>query len=617
MAKYTNAKLANLVAESTEIDNDAKAQIIKMLRESKTYGLVWERNPEDAYEDLRKNIAVFKEDKSKLVQPSSSIVPNHIIIESDNLYALTTLCYTHEEAFDLIYIDPPYNTGATDWKYNNDYVDSEDAYRHSKWLSLMENRLKIARRLLNKEHGVMIVAIDDYEVSRLTILLEELFPSYDVCPVIVNHHPQGGAADNISRTHEYALYVIPKGKRLIKGAKSEDVIDEWSLMRSGTDVRNLRVGRPKSFYAIHVDSKTLEVKGVGKELSATEEYSLTDAPAGCFAVYPVSGCVERVWRYTRESMMSHIESGHIKCTHNHSLKVIKARDAKYAPIFSVWTDSKYNAGTNGTNLLKSIFGDNRFSYPKSLYTVLDNIKSVVQERKDALILDFFAGSGTTLHATMLLNEEDSGRRRCFLVTNNENNICETVTYERNKRVILGYDQPSGEHIEGLKNNSLRYYKVELKDRELTHQNKKVIFQALTDAICIKENCFSECLMFGRLNLAGKERILKYFEEGDRKVLLIYDTRSIPFIVSEIKAFNKLSEAIRVYVFADGIYPYTEDFKDVITKVDLIPMPGAMFQALKYVLPQQGETMLADLDLTEEEIKKELEEAERLENNKQL
>lgn len=350
----------------------------------------------------------------------------HALIEADNYHALQLLEYLYAGRVDCIYIDPPYNTGARDWKYNNDYVDNADSYRHSKWLSMMQKRLKIAKKLLRKD-GVMIIAIDDYEVSHLSVMLEELFPEYDISPVIVNHHPQGGAADNISRTHEYALFVTPRGQKIVKGNKTENLEESWSLTRGGTDVRNLRKGRPNSFYAIYVNKETLDVVGVGPRLSADDYYDPKEAPEGCFAFYPVGkDGTERVWRYERDSMMQHIEAGDIVCSTKLTLSVVKRRDVKYDPVFSVWTDGRYNAGTHGTNLIYSLFAkNNRFSYPKSLYTVVDCVKWSIQGKENALIVDFFAGSGTTLHAVNLINAMDGGNRQCILVTNNEVSAEET------------------------------------------------------------------------------------------------------------------------------------------------------------------------------------------------
>ena len=344
----------------------------------------------------------------------------HALIEADNYHALQLLEYLYAGKVDCIYIDPPYNTGARDWKYNNDYVDGNDSYRHSKWLSMMQKRLKIAKKLLTST-GVLIIAIDDYEVSHLSLLLEEIFPEYDISTVIVNHHPQGGAADNISRTHEYALFLTPTGVKVIKGNKTENLEESWSLTRGGTDIRNLRAGRPNSFYAVYVDERSRKVVGVGPHLNVDTTYDPAKAPEGIVAYYPVGkDGTERVWRYERDSMIEHIKNGDIVVSARGSLNVIKRRDVKYDPVFSIWADGRYNAGTFGTNIIYDLFGKTtRFSYPKSLYTVADCVRYSTQDNPDAIVLDFFAGSGTTLHAVNLLNAEDGGHRRCILVTNNE------------------------------------------------------------------------------------------------------------------------------------------------------------------------------------------------------
>ena len=286
------------------------------------------------------------------------------------------------------------------------------------------------------------------------------------------------------------------------------------------------------------------------------------------------------------------------------------QDAPFLP-GTQWNIPSHNAKQNGTILLNSIIGKDKFSFPKSLYAVHDALRFFVADKPNAIILDFFAGSGTTMHATMMLNAEDGGHRQCILVTNNESNICEEVTYVRNKKVIEGYVSTKGQAVAGLTNNSLHFFKTELLDRSLTHQNKRDLFYALTGVICIKENCYKEASKFGSLNLSGKEKLVRYFEDGNR-VLLIYDSRVIPYVVNEILNMPLTSEPIRIYVFADGIYPYKEDFRKVIEKVDLIAMPGAMLNALKYVLPQPFETRIDNTDLSEEEIEKMAKEAEQTE-----
>ena len=438
----------------------------------------------------------------------------HTLIEADNYHALQLLEYLYAGKVDCIYIDPPYNTGATDWKYNNDYVDGADSYRHSKWLSMMQKRLKIAKKLLTND-GILIVAIDDYEVSHLMLLLEECFSNYDLNPVIVNHHPQGGASGNISRTHEYAIFVTPRGQELIKGNIIENVDEKWSLTRGGTDIRNLRKGRPNSFYAIYVENNTNKVIGVGPHLDVDTYYDPQLAPEGCTAFYPVGkDGTERVWRYERESMVQHINNGDIICANGKTLNVVKHKEKKYEPVFSVWTDGRYNAGTFGTNIVYDIFSSQkRFPYPKSLYTVLDCIRFSIQNKPNAIVLDFFAGSGTTLQAINILNAEDNGKRQCVLVTNNEvlqeeekallkkgfkpgdeewNNlgIARYVTWPRTKNTILG-----------LQENKQRLNGEYLTDNIITVEKQRRFVQI-------------DFLMEStKLNLSSKKAILGFLGNG--------------------------------------------------------------------------------------------------------
>lgn len=280
-------------------------------------------------------------------------------------------------------------------------------------------------------------------------------------------------------------------------------------------------------------------------------------------------------------MREHISAGDIKCTSTHTLKVVKKRAIKYDPIFSLWSETKYNAGTNGTNLLYSIFGDNRFSYPKSLYTVYDCIKCCLQNKVRSKILDFFAGSGTTLHATMQLNAEDGGHRQCILVTNNENNICEEVTYERNKRVIEGYTTPKGEFVEGLKGNNLRYFKVGFTPREKTDENMFRLAKNSVNLLRIKHDVYKE-KQLGVLENPYKR--YRYFEEDGKQLLVILDTELIGDIVEQLEEME-VNKPIPTYVFATGAYPFTEDFKSVADKVELYPLPHSIYQACERNMPK--------------------------------
>ena len=253
-----------------------------------------------------------------------------------------------------------------------------------------------------------------------------------------------------------------------------------------------------------------------------------------------------------------------------------------------WEKSEYSATSMGNNLLANILGGKHFDYPKSLYAVIDSLK-VANADTTSTILDFFAGSGTTLHATMQLNTEDGGRRQCILVTNNENNICENVTYERNRRVIQGYSTPKGVEVEGLKANTLRYYKTDYISRDRTQKNMRDLVVAATDLLCIKENLYEEQITFGHFKL--KPHLARYFNDGRKHMMIIYREELIDEIAEEIKKLNFEKMLLKIYVFSPGRYPFTDNFREVEDKVELVALPAAIYDAYQKVLPKRKEKLL--------------------------
>ena len=276
----------------------SKEELIKRvnsLERRKKYGLVWdeERTKEKFEADAEGKLPVLKEIKSKEIKTDPQ-KPTHILIEGDNYHALSVLSYTHEKAVDVIYIDPPFNTGSQSWRYNNQFVERDDAFRHSKWLSFMYKRLVLAKRLLKKD-GSLIVAIDDYELNHLGLLLEEIFPDieYERDLIIVAHHPQGAGSDTVSRIHEYAFICTPHGVGF-KGRKSTNEEDRWSLKRSGQGENNWRTNRPKQFYAIIVNEQSRKVVDVGPELPKEKSnYPKENTKEGFLRIYPIyqTGCI--------------------------------------------------------------------------------------------------------------------------------------------------------------------------------------------------------------------------------------------------------------------------------------------------------------------------------------
>lgn len=400
----------------------------------------------------------------------------HTLIEADNYHALQLLEYLYAGKVDCIYIDPPYNTGAKDWKYNNDYVDANDVYRHSKWLSMMEKRLKLAKKLLNPADSVLIVTIDERENNHLWCLLEDLFPEAQIQVVTDVINPKGVAQDKgFSRVEEDIIFVKlgHSSPVLTIDNMLDDVNDIFDnpkgtiwlpLKRSGSS--SLRIDRPKMCYPIYVDSQTGRIVNVGDapDLSVTiESCRKRNMGNNIIEIWPVSDDKEGRWRLGKEKFKKRIELGSVRAKfykdswiiqylnegalneiEDGSIKILgKSSDgtlmlerveSKLSSAKTVWKKTTHDATTHGSNFLLKIFPNTVFSYPKSIYSTRDAIYYFMKNKPSGLIVDFFAGSGTTLNAINLLNLEDNGNRRCILVTNNEVSVEESSKlFENNYR----------------------------------------------------------------------------------------------------------------------------------------------------------------------------------------
>ena len=389
----------------------------------------------------------------------------HTLIEADNYHALQLLEYLYAEKVDCIYIDPPYNTGAKDWKYNNDYVDSSDAYRHSKWLSMMEKRLKLAKKLLNPQDSVLLVTIDEKEYLHLGCLLEEMFPDARIQMISTLTKSRGVARDNgFARVDEY-IFVIQFGSSKVNRLPLSDEwrvnVNEndtrvthlrWSmLIRSGSNY--LRKDSVNQFYPIFVFNDGKKIHSVGEPYYGTNREEVV-APEGTFAVWPLRRDGEEGnWQIANTNLRELIKQGFVMLgkKKDNSIPVYYLKKGEIAKVTSgvyeitgyredgsiisdtevrslvtgtQWRIGSHDASTGGTNLLKSFFGTSRFTFPKSIYAVHDTIRFFLANKPNALVVDFFAGSGTTLHAVNLLNAVDDGNRRCILVTNNEVSVDE-------------------------------------------------------------------------------------------------------------------------------------------------------------------------------------------------
>ncbi|WP_374690325.1 site-specific DNA-methyltransferase [Accumulibacter sp.] len=453
--------------------------------------------------------------------------PCHTVINGENYHVLKALTYTHRGKVDAVYIDPPYNTGARDWKYNNDYVEKEDLYRHSKWLAMMERRLLIAKELLNPADSVLIVTIDEKEYLRLGLLLEQAFPEARIRNISTVINPKGvGVSEGFKRVDEYVFIVrlgnqdvtpttgnvlgswpIDDAKEREKdeagGEAARRIGLDWQTARR-RDLSSVRRTRPGQFYPIYVNISTGLIEAVGDAIPHEQDRATAKQRKGCVAVFPVredgtemnwgvtaSTFVDRwkkgyaragkaqpgkpqpyIIQYLKSGPIADIEQGKAKVEGNATdgsvIAYYEEAGAKAPP--TQWNLRSHNAEHYGTKILRALLPGRRFPFPKSLYAVEDVLRLFVAHKREAMILDFFAGSGTTAHAVMRLNRQDGGFRRCILVTNNEvaadeqdslrerglrpgdpdwekHGICDYITKPRVAAAITG-QTPDGQLIAG-------------------------------------------------------------------------------------------------------------------------------------------------------------------------
>lgn len=421
----------------------------------------------------------------EVVNSDDPEAPFHTVINAENLHALNLLTYTHRHKVDCIYIDPPYNTRDKDWKYNNDYVDGDDQYKHSKWLSMMEKRLELAKELLNPEDSVLIVTIDEKEYLRLGLLLEQSFPEARIQMVSVQNTPQGNPRNQqFYRTNEFIFFVgfgaakpnaiaLDSDWRSGTGESPKSNINWVSLLRTGSARK--RSDRPSMFYPIFVKQGAAGavIHSFGDPFFG-EDLAEVESPPGTVAVWPIGrDGEERRWQTSADSAYRLLESGYLRAgkfngpdtaiqylarTNRELIAAgqipIVGRapdgsvliDPDYQPAFipgSLWKVGAHDSTRHGSQLLRRVIPGQKFDFPKSLYAVEDTVRFFVADKTNATVLDFFSGSGTTAHAVMRLNKQDGGRRRSISVTNNE------VSFEEAKQLTKAGHRPGDPEWERL------------------------------------------------------------------------------------------------------------------------------------------------------------------------
>ena len=542
-----------------------RSAMLYLLRENKTYGLVWEDKPEAVEERLRNELPVLTEVKERAIVSDAPDAPDHILIEGDNLEALTTLAYTHAGRIDVIYIDPPYNTGNKDFAYNDSFVDREDTYRHSKWLSFMSRRLRIAKQLLS-DKGVIFISIDENELAQLKLLCDDIYTESNFIGILV---------------WESTTQPINAGRAKFQlQQKTENIL--CYTQKTENKYFNLDVDASSSPKYPHI-GKLGKCRFEIIEKSDAGQYQRDSMKFPILGHYPRNG---KRWQIGKETAEKLIKLNKIEIIDGIVKKAIYPEDEidkiKYIPFWSLLLAKDFGSALLAkdelNNLMGKAIGFDTVKPVKLIKELLSHLS------KDTTILDFFAGSGTTLHATMQLNAEDGGHRQCILVTNNENGICENVTYERNKRVIRGYTTPKGEQVPGLTGNTLRYYRTDFVGRSRSVQNMRRLVNLSTDMLCIKEDLYAEQLTFcGEQTQRG---IFRYFDNGRKQMLVIYREEAIDRLVKLIDGMDVEANKIKIYVFSPGEDPWEDSFRGVSDKVELCALPAAIYNAYRRILPKK-------------------------------
>ncbi len=579
---------------------------------SNIFGINFQDKPEEVTKILEENYLTIKEVKDNEIISDPSL-PINYIIEGDNFYSLNLLKFTHKRSFDLIYIDPPYNRPGQKFKYNNKFIDSEDPWLHSSWLSFMNHRLKIAKELL-KDDGVFICAIDEKEQEALGLLLQKVFPEHKIEIIVNQHSSRGKQGKGISFCHEYHYILYPNdNKRYIFPQEISNEDREYGHLRqwgseSMRDDPNVP-GR-SMFYPIYIKNNKIIKAGDPLPEGAKEPKPNEQVEDGMIKVWPIDKeNVPRKWAIGRKSVEERNNKGLLIVVKNSKTKLFEIKHTREtAPVKSMWYDKRFDANSFGSRLLTKILGkEMKGMFPKSIYTLEECLKITIKHKKNAKVLDFFAGSGTTGHAVLNLNKLDNGIRSFVMCTNNEDKIAEEVCYPRTKNVIKGYkfkgtikqelftkdlDYKDFENNEKLlkeinnliKSNEKKYdkikkviengclriigeKKVEKKTDPIqanlkyfkidednlvskTNNDLKNIFKRIKEIILFKNETYDEFKI---------SKDFEIYENNENTSSLLFNHLETKKLIDEIK---KIKKTHKIYIFSFGDRDFSSEFKDL-------------------------------------------------------
>lgn len=553
-----------------DYDNWSKDELIKEIKRIKetTYGLVWHRDlPEEKIDvlinpDARtpsemfpnemagKPFPILKEVKNKTIETDKN-KPVNILIEGDNYHSLAVLSFTHQESIDLIYIDPPYNTGNDDFIYSDKiesgYVRKDDPFRHSKWLSFMEKRLKLAKRLLKKD-GAILISIDDNEQAPLKMLCDEIFGEENFIDNIVwdkKSSAKGVPPKNMMvNVHEYIIaYQNGDGFKFVGHERTEE---SGKFKNPDNDPRG--------------PWRESNIKSTTK--SADQAFTIVDPNTG--REYT------NTWAFSKESLERMIKEDRIlwKDTLPKQKEFMNEMRNENMAIRSNW--GVFDAQST-TVFLKDLIPNTKFDNPKPI-SLMDYIIKV-STKKDAVVLDFFAGSGTTAHSILKVNAEDGGSRKFILCTNNENKIATDVCYPRIEKVIKGYKNSKNEKINGLGGNLKYFTAYDFIEAKETDRNKRKLVNQSTEMLCIKEGAFE---------LVQEDEDFKIFRNHDKYLGIIFHEDSIS---DYVKAIKKIKGHFNTYTFSMTDDPHREEFSEVEEKVTLCAIPEVILKVYREIFKE--------------------------------
>jgi adenine-specific DNA-methyltransferase len=562
-----------MVKNNDKYKNYSREELIDELEtlKKKKYGLVWDKknsqeildafvNWENVPENfVPKQFPVLKEVKNKEIETDKA-KPANLLLEGDNYHSLAVLNFTHQNKIDVIYIDPPYNTGNNDFIYNDKFVDKEDPFRHSKWLSFMEKRLRLAHRLL-KNTGVIFISIDDNEQAQLKLLCDEIFGEDNfINTIALRVSPPNGvkithAKKTIIKEKEY-LIVYARDKNKVSFIPQFKKADKWDkhfdkfIVKDDDNISKWKI--------IPLSDK---LKELGLKADLEDDSFIEWARENSDNIFQSVGLakIRDIQKYASEKIMPidgmsnyYAYKGRQVQLLSNSLKQTDDGDTLSRLLCDLWTDISFN------NLFQE--GGVDFRFGKKPVSLIKRLVKLSTDNKNALVLDFFAGSGTTGHSVLELNKEDDGNRKFILCTNDENGISSDICYPRLQNVIKGYKNKTG------LGGNLKYFKTDFVGSDSTDKNKRDLVNKSAEMICIKEDIF-DLVVDGGLDY-------KIYQKGKKFLGVIFD---IDAIANFKKEAEKHKGNFVVYCFSYTEATPEKEFKGLKNKYVLKPIPAVILR----------------------------------------